>query len=335
MSELAKALNDLDNPPVKAIFVYNSNPAVVAPNHNDVIRGFLRPDLFTVVHEQFFTDTTSYADIVLPATTFFEHKDLLKAYGHYYLQVSQQAIAPLGECRSNFDVFSDLARRMDFADECFRQTVDQMMDEALWNPGSPYASLLEGISRERLEKEGHVRLQLGEGAFLPFADGHFPTPSGKAELVNESLAAQGLDPIASFVPPSESRHTDKARKFPLELLSRKADNFLNSSFANLESLQKMEHPELLEISAADAEPRGIREGDWVRVYNDRGEVRLRAHVNGAVQPGVVAARLTWAKLTPSQKSINALTSDILTDIGSGPTFYSCLVDVERDQVTKS
>jgi anaerobic selenocysteine-containing dehydrogenase len=300
---------------------------VVAPNHNDVIKGFLRPDLFTVVHEQFFTDTTDYADIVLPATTFFEHKDLQTAYGHIHLQISNQAIAPLGECKSNTDLFRELAQRMGFADPCFSETVDEMIDEAL----SPAAQKgwLEGITRERLEKEGHIRLKVGEGPFLPFAQGGFPTPSGKAELYSESLAAKGLDPIASFIAPEESRHTELAKRHPLELLSRKADNFLNTTFANVSSLQPMEQPELLEMTSEDASGRGIREGDWVRVFNDRGEVRLRAHVNGSVQRGVVAARLNWARLAPDGKSINALTSETLTDIGAGPSLYSCLVEVEK------
>jgi len=373
MSELGKALNELDQPPVKAIFVYNSNPAVVAPNHNQVVRGFLRPDLFTVVHEQFFTDTASYADLVLPATTFFEHKELQKSYGHYYLQISDQAIAPLGECKSNTELFGELAQRMGFTDECFRQTVDEMIDEALWSGESERPERLKGLTRERLEAEGHIRLNLtgtslamnrGVSAssdslasrgplgrrersetgdarsdirhdrnesipYLPFAHGNFATTSGKAELYSEALAAKGLDPVASFVPPEESRHTSKAKKFPLELLSRKADNYLNTSFANLASIKKMEQADLLEINIADARPRGIRDGDWVRVFNDRGEVRLRAHVNGSVQPGVVASRLNWASLAPDGKSINALTSETLTDIGAGATFYSCLVEIEK------
>lgn len=330
MVELGRILNTVNDPPVKAVFVYNSNPAVVAPNHGDVVRGFLRPDLFTVVHEQFFTDTVNHADIVLPATTFFEHKDLLAAYGHCYVQVSNQAIAPEGECKSNSDLFTELAARMGFNEACFRDTVDAMIGTALatQNPAADPDGWLSGIDRERLEREGHARLNVGDGPFLPYAKGGFSTPSGKAELYSESLAAQGLDPVASFIPPSESRHSENARMYPLELLSRKADNFLNSSFCNIEAVQKMEHPELLEISAADAAPRNIHEGDWVRVFNGRGEVTLRAHVNGAVQPGVVAARLNWARLSPDGKSINALTSETLTDIGAGPTFYSCLVEVQ-------
>ena len=154
MVQLGTALNSLDNPPVKALFVYNSNPAAVCPNHNEVIRGLMRPDLFTVVHEQFFTDTTEYADIVLPATTFFEHKDLQTAYGHYFLQVSDQAMEPVGECRSNVDVFRALAERMGFEDGCFRESVDSMIERALDSP-NPY---LKGITRERLEREHWIRL---------------------------------------------------------------------------------------------------------------------------------------------------------------------------------
>jgi molybdopterin guanine dinucleotide-containing S/N-oxide reductase-like protein len=333
MSELGKALNHLNDPPVKAIFVYNSNPAVVAPNYQDVVRGFLREDLFTVVHEQFFTDTTNYADLVLPATTFLEHKDLNRAYGHIYLQVSNQAIEPLGESRSNTVLFSQLAQRMGFTENCFQQNADEMIDATLAKAEdhhipNGWEKWLEGITREQLEREGHVRLNVGEGPFLPFAQGGFATASGKAELYNEKLAAMGLDPVVSFVPPEESRLSEGAEQFPLELLARKADNFLNSTFTNIPSLQKMERPELLEISAADAQPRAIHEGDWVRVFNGRGEVRLRAHVNGTVQPGVVAARLNAARFAPDGNSINVLTSETLTDLGGGPTFYSCLVQVE-------
>jgi anaerobic selenocysteine-containing dehydrogenase len=182
MVELGKALNDVNDPPVKAMFVYNSNPAAVCPDHNRVIQGLLRPDLFTIVHEQFFTDTTDYADIVLPATTFFEHKDLQSAYGHYYLQVSNQAIEPLGECRSNVEVFQALAGRMGFQEDCFTDSVDDMIDQALKSP-NPW---LNGLSRERMEKEGHVRLNFGGNGhassepFLPFADGNFRTAGGKA-----------------------------------------------------------------------------------------------------------------------------------------------------------
>ena len=353
MVELGKALNTLSDPPIRAMFVYNSNPAAVCPNHNEVVRGLRRPDLFTVVHEQFFTDTTDYADIVLPATTFFEHKDLQKAYGHYYLQVSQQAIEPLGECRSNVEVFRALAERMGFEDKCFADSVDAMIDQALASE-NPW---LKEIDRWRLERESQVRLNFaasgsglqasgggsqgagrralgdGEGSnvmnfFLPFAAGCFPTPSGKAELYSEALKKQGLDPVAEFTPPSESRHADRQQAFPLELVARKADNFLNSTFTNVPSVQEMEERDVLEMNAVDARARRISNGDAVRVFNQRGEIKLTARVDGRVQPGVVAAKLNWAKLTPGGRNINVLTSEKLTDMGNSATFYSVLVEVE-------
>src|ERR1051326_7388079 len=325
MSQLGHALTRLDAPPVKAVFVYNSNPAAVAPNHNDVIHGFKRADLFTVVHEQFFTDTTDYADVVLPATTFFEHKELQTSYGHYFIQISNAAIAPLGECRSNVDLFRALAEQFGFhkEDACFRQGTDEMFDAALETKNP----LLSGIDRARLEREGHVHIN-SNGDFLPFANG-FPTANGKAELYSEALKAKGLDPVVEFVPPAESRHSEQAKKYPLELLARKADNFLNSTFCNVGSVQKMESPGLLEIHTDDAAARHIREGDSVRIFNGRGSVVLKARVNGATQRGVVAARLNWAKLAGGGLSINALTSERLTDIGAGATFYSTLVEVER------
>jgi anaerobic selenocysteine-containing dehydrogenase len=326
MSELGQALTVLDNPPVKAIFVYNSNPAAIAPNNNDVVRGFIRPDLFTVVHDQFFTDSTDYADIVLPATTFFEHKDIQQAYGHYYLQMSNQAIAPIGESKSNVEMFRELAGRMGFSEPCFRESVDEMIDGALAS-GDPW---LKGITRQRLESEGHVRLNFGTEEFTPFSHGNFPTADGKARIFNEDLVKFGLDPVAKFVAPSESRHSERARKYPLELLARKADNFMNSTFCNQHSLQSLEpKTNKLEMSIPDAQFRGIANGDVVRVFNDRGEVRLPALVDGSVQPGVVATRLNWPKLMPDGVGINALTSERLTDIGGGPTFYSCLVEVEK------
>ena len=348
MVEIGHALTTLADPPVKAVFVYNSNPVAVAPDHNRVAEGFAREDLFTVVHEQFFTDTADYADLVLPATTFFEHKELQTAYGHYYLQISEQAIEALGECRSNFQLFADLATRMGFSEGCFRQTVDQAIDSVL-DREHPW---LAGIDRERLEREGHVRLNFHHGdtetrrkeedsssprvtdsvvnaPFLPFANGGFTTPSGKAEFYSESLLAKGLDPVVAFTPPTESRHGTEVNTYPLELLARKADNFLNTTFSNLPGVQQMEDRHLLEMTAADAEPRGIRDGDRVRVFNGRGEVELTALVNGSVPPGVVAARLDWAKLSPQGRNINVLTSARLTDMGAAATFYSALVEVER------
>ncbi len=346
MVQLGTALNSLSDPPIQALFVYNSNPAAVCPNHNAVIRGLMRPDLFTVVHEQFFTDTTDYADIVLPATTFFEHKDLQKAYGHYYLQVSRQAIEPLGECRSNVEVFRALAEKMGFEEECFRESVDEMIDRAM-DSCNPW---LGGISRERLERENQIRLNFeqrpqagaesssGPGMrapdmpFLPFANGKFQTASGKAEFYSKKLKELGLDPVVAFTPPEESRHGSKSGEFSLELLARKPDNHLNSTFANISSVREME-PTLgmLEMHASDAKARGIGDGDRVRAFNSRGEITLQAKVNGSVSPGVVAARLDWARFGPGNGNINTLTSEKLTDMGNAATFYSVCVEVELSQ----
>jgi anaerobic selenocysteine-containing dehydrogenase len=313
MVELGKALTTVDNPPVKALFVYNSNPAAVCPDHNLVVRGLMRDDLFTVVHEQFLTDTTDYADIVLPATTFFEQKDLVAAYGHYYLQVSHPAIEPMGECKSNVDLFRELALRMGFEDECFRDTVDDLIDQAL----ATDIPQLKGITRSRLEADPNVRLNLNgddsDEPWLPFANG-FPTSNGKARIYNPELVMEGMDPVASFVPPEESRHTPEAQRYPLELLARKADNFLNSTFVNLPAHQKMEpHHHELEIAYEDAKARGIGDGDRVRVFNQRGEIFLRARVDGAVQAGVVGAYLGWAKLAEGGININVLTSARLAE----------------------
>jgi anaerobic selenocysteine-containing dehydrogenase len=318
-----------EGPPVKAMFVYNSNPAAIAPNQNAVLRGMMREDLFTVVHEQFFTDTTDYADVLLPAATFLELKDVQGAYGHLYAQLSQQAIAPLGEARSNVRLFGELAARMGFTESCFADREDELIDQALRTDDPRFA----GITRERLEREGHVALNLpanAQGDVLPFSDASwFRTTSGKAELT----------PVPVFTAPMESRGGGAALsgKYPLEFLPRKADNYMNSTFANIPRHQRMEAKRAgaLEMHWTDAEARGVVEGDVVEVFNGRGSIRLRAQVGDSVQVGVVAARLDWNKLAGSNghagSNVNALTSETLTDMGGGPTFYSTLVEVRKTE----
>lgn len=348
MVRLGHALSELgadpkDGPPVKALFVYNSNPAAVAPNQNAVLRGLGREDLFTVVHEQFFTDTADYADLLLPATTFLEHKDIQGAYGHYYLQLSERAIEPLGEARPNVWLFQQLARRMGFAEPCFQDSTDDLIRQALridchnQHPRAAHGEWLEGITLDELETGGFARLRFEPEAgsepapFLPFAEGGFTTPSGKAEFYSETLAAQGLDPMPAFHPAAESRHSPASGRYPLELLARKADNYMNSTFANLPGHRRMEEKTdaRLEISAEDAAARGIADGDWVEVFNDRGRLKLRALCAASVRPGVVSSRLNWNKLSPEGLNVNALTSERLTDLGRGATFYSVLVEVRR------
>jgi len=335
MSQLGAALTTLgeqahDGPCVHALFVYNSNPAAIAPNQNAVLRGLARPDLFTVVHEQFFTDTADYADVLLPATTFLEHTDIQGAYGHYYVQLSQQAIEPVGESRSNVWLFGQLAQRMGFDEPCFRDTAEEMVEQALQTASDPAFPLMQGITIDALRQKGRVRLRLGE-AFMPFADGVFPTPSGKIELYSEALAARGLDPLPAFIPPVESRHSTGSATYPLEFLPRKADTYMNSTFANLPWHQQREVSTAgaLEMHVDDATARGIATGDTVEVVNGRGVLHLRAIVGNAVPAGVVAGRLAWNKLSAGGSNVNALTSETLTDIGRGATFYSTLVEVRK------
>jgi molybdopterin guanine dinucleotide-containing S/N-oxide reductase-like protein len=342
MATLGRALNGdketlSGGPAVKALFVYNSNPGAVAPNQNAVHRGLARTDLFTVVHDLFFNDTTDFADYVLPATTFLEHTDIQGAYGHYFLQFSHQAIQPPGEARSNVWLFGQLAQRMGFEEECFRDTPEQMIEQALalGPDGRSRNPEMEHISLEDLKREGHVPLAFHrepeEQLFLPFTSGPLPTPSGKIEFFSETLAAQGTDPLPAFAPPTESRWAEGASRYPLELLGRKADNYMNSTFANLDGHRKMEArtTQRLEMHPKDAAARGIGDGDRVRVWNDRGEIPLTALVDARVPEGVVAGRLDWAKFNEGGVNMNALTSERLTDIGAAPTFYSVLVEVAK------
>lgn len=321
MAELGKALTELDSPPVKAMVVYNSNPASIAPNQNLVLKGLRREDLFTVVLEQFATDTADYADILLPATTFLEHSDLYLAYGHYHLQLARPVVAPPGETRSNVEVFRALAARMGFTEPCFHDSDDDMIRATLAS-GHPF---LEGITLERLETERSIRLNVAGSSrpFLPFAEGGFATPSGKFEYGAEQLG---------YVPPRESRLGDAGltAKYPLECISSKFDDAMNSTFGNRPEVDQ--NCSVLHLHSLDASARGIHTGDRVRAFNDRGALLLRAQVadSGMVAPGVVRVpAIRWAKNAEDGRSANVLTSDALTDIGGGPTFYSCLVQVER------
>lgn len=322
MSELGKALTDLDQPPVKALIVYNSNPAAVAPNQNRVLAGLSREDLFTVVLEQLPTDTAAYADLLLPSTTFLEHTDLYLAYGHYYLQLARPAVPPPGEAKSNVDVFRLLAERMGFTEDCFRESEDDMI-RAVIDSRHPF---LKDITLERLENEHFVRLNLEE-PFLPFAHGGFGTPSGRSEF-----AADGL----RYEPPVESRlgRHGPARRYPLEFISPKADDGLNSTFGHRPEVDRA--CSTLHIHAEDAAARGISEGDTVRVRNARGSCYFAATIDGAVRPGVVAARsVRWSRRALGGKNANALTQDRLSDLGGGPTFFSCLVEVEKCEASLS
>jgi len=319
MSELGKALTSLDDPPVKALVVYNSNPGAIAPNQSLVHAGMRREDLFTLVLEQFLTDTAAFADIVLPVTTFLEHTDLYLSYGHYYLQLARPALPAPGECRSNVEIFRELARRMHFQDSCFRDSEDDMI-RTLLSSGHPF---LDGITLEELDAKRSVRLKLSPAGmpFLPFAEGGFGTPGGKCRFDAATL---------DYEPPIESRHGDPGlrERFPLELVSSKADDTMNSTFAYRSEVDQAcamawMHPN-------DAEARGVAAGDQVRVFNARGSVLLNAEVGESVPRGVVRVpAVRWPRLSPGGQGINVLTSDRLADMGGGAVFYSCLVEVER------
>ncbi len=312
-------------PPVRAAIVYNNNPVAVCPDSAKVIAGFSREDLFTVVMDSFPTDTTDYADIVLPATTQLEHRDVHKSYGHLYVLANNPAIAPVGESLPNSEVFRRLAKRMGFDEPCFGDSDEEICEQALNSP----SSRMKGVSWSQVKASGWQRLNVPE-RFAPFAQGGFPTPSGKCELYSEWLRLQGVDPVPFYNPPAEVSDPELARRFPLAFLSPPARNFLNSSFAHLKRFRDLEGEPRLEMHAADAEARGIRDGDRVRVFNGRGECLLRARVNGKPRRGVVVApSVWWKKHSPDGRNANDLTSQRVADLGGGATFYDCRVEVER------
>ncbi|MDQ8001153.1 MAG: molybdopterin oxidoreductase family protein, partial [Pseudomonadota bacterium] len=302
-------------PPIEAVVVYNSNPLAVAPESAKVAAGFAREDLFTVVLEQFQTDTADYADYLLPATTQLEHWDIHTSYGHTDVLLNRPAVAPRGEARSNAWVFRELARRMGFDDPCF-QDDDEALCRQAFAPGA--------IDWAALETQGFASVPLPEA---PYANGGFPTPSGRVEFFSERLAAQGVDGLPDHLPNHEP--AGSSTDYPLAMISPPARNFLNSSFVNVKSLRAIEGEPLLEIHADDAAARGIADGAMVRVFNGRGEHRCRAEVSRRARPGVVhGLGIWWRKLGVDGTNVNQLTSQRLTDLGRGPTFYDCLVQVE-------
>jgi anaerobic selenocysteine-containing dehydrogenase len=328
MAQLGLALTDPElDPPIRALVVYNSNPATIAPNQNLVLQGLRREDLFTVVLEQFMTDTARHADYVLPATTQVEHLDLIHSWGHTYLTLNQPAIAPRGEALPNTEVFRRLAGRLGLKEPYLHESDEELVRSAL-GPDHPY---LEGITYERLIQEGWAPLHFG-GNLQPMPADHFATPSGKCEFYSATLAELGHDPLPTFVPAGESPAGDPAlaARYPLMLLTSKSGlHFLNSSYAGLRRHVNAEREPQLEMHPDDAAARGIGDGDWLRVYNDRGSVRLRARLGDRVRPGVVSMPFGWwSSLRPGGAGANALTSDGLCDWGGGSGFHDALVEVE-------
>lgn len=331
MNRLGALLTGEANPPVASLFVYNANPVASAPQTGKVIEGMLREDLFTVVHELFTTDTARYADILLPATSQLEQVDLHKPYGHLAVHYNMQAIAPVGEARSNWDVMRGLAAAMGFTDPWLQEDANAVIRSVL-EASAPANSALSGITFERLQAEGAVQMNLPVESQVPFANGVFGTPSGKVEIYSAQAAERGYDPVPGWVPELEARtglEQPAVASDPLPLLCAGAHHFISSSFANIESLITKEGKPTLSIHPQDAEARHIRSGQWVRVSNERGWCRLIADVTTNVRAGVLATvSVWWPSFSPDQHNINQTTSDRLADFGEGSTFYSNLVYVE-------
>ncbi|QNN57723.1 molybdopterin oxidoreductase family protein [Diaphorobacter ruginosibacter] len=308
-------------PQVKAVVVYNSNPVAVAPESAKVARGFAREDLFTVVLEHFMTDTADLADYVLPATTQLEHWDIHGSYGHTDVLLNRPAIPPEGQARSNAQIFRDLAAHMAaldprFSAPCFRDSDEELCRAAIADTGVDFDMLLS---------QGFASLQLPEA---PFAEGRFPTPSGKCEFISASLGKLGVDPLPDYIPNYETPGSDA--RYPLAMISPPARNFLNSTFVNVKSLRNNEGAPLVEMHPDDAAERRIADGDTVRVHNTRGEHVCQARINGRARKGVVVGLgVWWRKDGENGTNVNELTHQRLTDIGRGPCFYDCVVDVER------
>ena len=306
-------------PQVEAVVVYNSNPVAVAPESAKVAAGFAREDLFTVVLEHFLTDTADHADYVLPATTQLEHWDIHGSYGHTDVLLNRPAIAPEGQSRSNAQIFRDLAAQMALLDPAFAAPHFSEPDEALCR------TALAGTAMDfdALLAQGFAHIPVAEA---PFAQGGFATPSGKCEFDNPRLAALGINTLPDHVP----NYEPPTAAHPLAMISPPARNFLNSTFANVASLARMEERPLLELHPEDAAARGIADGDRLRVFNARGSHVCHAAVNGRARPGVVVGLgIWWRKQGANGTNVNELTHQQLTDIGRAPCFYDCAVQVER------
>ena len=337
MNRLGAALmGEVQNPPIKSLYVFAANPVTSAPNAGKIVEGLLREDVFMVVHEQFLTDTARYADIVLPATTQLEHSDLHKAYGHRNLQYNQAAIVPYAECKSNWNVMRLLAAGMGYTEPWLQESAEEVMCGILdaSRAQNPY---LQGITFERLQAEGTVPLHFTEETRIPFADGHFPTPSGKVELLCAAMQAQGLDPLPDYRVPEEfiqlagsgEQPSEHRQHAALTLISGAAHHFVSGTFGNQGSLCAKEGEPWIEIHPTDAAERGIQHGDMVMVENGRGACQLQAILSEDVLPGVVIApKGQWASRAPDGRNINWTTSDALADIAGQSTFHSNRVFVK-------
>ncbi|WP_379130061.1 molybdopterin-dependent oxidoreductase [Paenibacillus sp. sgz500958] len=326
MNRIGEALELTENP-VKGIFVYCSNPLVVAPDAERVRNGFMREDLFTVVHDLFMTDTAKYADIVLPATSSFENIDVYSSYWHHYMQFHEPVVEAPGECKSNMEVFSLLGLAMGYDPDIFGQSPYDIIREALDHSANPY---LNGVTLERLMKEHVVKLDMSpKGSYLE----RLATPSGKIELYSRAMELAGLPPLPTYTPLTEGfdgvRRPKSDEAYPLMFITPPNHNFLNSTFSNIERHQRMEKGPVLQMHPVDAAERGIGDGEEVTVYNSRGAVDLAVHVTDKMLPGTVISQGLWWGSEERRQRVNVLTPDRLSDMGGGATFFSATVEVKR------
>ncbi|TCJ02740.1 molybdopterin oxidoreductase family protein [Cytobacillus praedii] len=314
MNEIGKKLLELD-PPIKSMYVYSCNPAVVSPEGNKVREGLGREDLFLVVHDLFMTETAKYADIVLPATSSFENTDFYGSYWHHYMQIQQPIIESYGESKSNVGVFRLLAKGMGYTEDAFTEAESEMITRALDHPANPY---LTNINYEALIEQQYVKANV-----KPLLPGKLPTPSGKIELFSEMMKQDGYPPLPTYTPIVEDGN------FPYLFVPAPNHNFLNSTFSNIQKHQSLEKEPRIHMNVNDAETAGITDGEIVRVWNQRGECNLKVSVGTNVLPGVIVSQGLWANIPGTKQLVNSLTPDRLSDMGGGATFFSGRVEVSK------
>lgn len=315
MIQLGQALMEKDNP-IYSLFVYGSNPAVVAPNSSKVREGLMREDLFVVVHDLFLTETAAYADIVLPATSSFENRDIYTSYWHHYLHLQEPVIPPYGESKSNADVFRLLAEAMGFDEEAFKDSDEDMIRQAISNVSNPY---FPDVTLEELQEKRFVKARDPQSRLQ-----RLNTPSGKIELYSHKMALDGHPPLPTHIPLKEE-HSD----YPFLFVPGPNHNFLNSTFSHNEKHVRLEKAPQLFIHKEDALRLGIENGDWVRIWNDRGECELPASVGDQVLPGVLVTQGLWADAPGAKRLVNSLTPDREADMGGGAVFFSGKVNAEK------